>query len=356
MRKIDTSKWGSFVLGGENGLFTIVKGKRLTKANMKNGSINFIGSSAENNGVTCHISNDANKHPGNLITVAYNGSVGEAFYQEKEFVASDDVNVLYPRFEMTKNIALFICPIIRSIGKNYEFIDKWKKEVMEKDSIMLPMTSDGKPDFEYMEQYMKNLEESVNRVLIDLQDAKHVDSGVIDTDKWKEFQITEFFDLSLPKGDLQVKKVEDGDIPLITPSNSNNGLLQKISVASQSTLYKANSLTVDMFGNAYYQEEGFFVTAHGHVNVLIPKMRMNRYIGWFMASMIKNMFSNKYGFADMCTQKVLKKECIKLPVDEDDKPDWIYMENYMKKMELVAHKKLHGLLSENECVQRETVI
>ena len=47
----------------------------------------------------------------------------------------------------------------------------------------------------------------------------------IDTTRWKKFPITDLFDLSLPQGDLQVKKVEDGDVPLITPSNSNNGLL-----------------------------------------------------------------------------------------------------------------------------------
>lgn len=344
MRKIDTSTWKNYLLGGDEGLFDIVKGKRLTKANMKYGDVKFIGSSAENNGVTNHIGNKENRHPGNLITVAYNGSVGETFYQEEEFIASDDVNVLYPRFEMNKYIALFICPIIRTVGKNYEFIDKWKKEIMEKDTIMLPANSDGTPDFAYMEQYMKNLEEKVILSLQELQVACGLNMDKINTSKWKDFQITKFFDLSLPKGDLQVKKVTDGDVPLITPSNSNNGLLQRISSRSKSTLYKAHSLTVDMFGNSYYQEEDFFVTAHGHVNVLIPKGEMNKYVGWFISSTIKKMFMNKYGFADMCTQKVLKRECISLPIDDNGNPDWIYMEEYMKQVEKKAQCRIEKLL------------
>ena len=80
---------------------------------MKEGNINFIGASAVNNGVTAHIGNSEHLHPANTITVSYNGSVGEAFYQTQIFWASDDVNVLYPQFHLTPQIALFIQPIIR---------------------------------------------------------------------------------------------------------------------------------------------------------------------------------------------------------------------------------------------------
>ena len=80
---------------------------------------------------------------------------------------------------------------------------------------------------------------------------------MIDTNEWRMFRIVDLFALSLPRGDLQVKKVDEGDIPLITPSNYNNGLLKRISDNSKSTLYKKGALTVDMFGNAYYQDEDF---------------------------------------------------------------------------------------------------
>lgn len=37
-------------------------------------------------------------------------------------------------------------PIIKSVGKNYQFIDKWKKEDMESDVIKLPaMPRSGEP-------------------------------------------------------------------------------------------------------------------------------------------------------------------------------------------------------------------
>lgn len=161
-KKVDTREWASFALGA---LFNIVKGKRLTKAEMKSGETPFIGSSALNNGCTAMIGNDKNQHPENTITVCYNGSVGETFYQDKPYIASDDVNVLYPKFTMNRQIALFIVPLIKGVSSRYDYIDKWKKEAMEADKIYLPVDKTGQPDWAYMEEYMRKVEEKVKNVL-----------------------------------------------------------------------------------------------------------------------------------------------------------------------------------------------
>ena len=39
-------------------------------------------------------------HDGNTLTINYDGSVGETFYQPEDFWASDSVNILYPKFEL----------------------------------------------------------------------------------------------------------------------------------------------------------------------------------------------------------------------------------------------------------------
>ena len=99
-----------------------------------------------------------------------------------------------------------------------------------------------------------------------------------------------------------------------------------------------------MFGKAYYQDELFYVTAHGHVNVLRPKFSMNKYIGLFFTTSIKTMFMQKYGFSDMCTQKVLKVEKIYLPKAADGNPGWCYMEDYMKSVEIRVKNSIQNLL------------
>ncbi len=142
-------------------MFEIVKGKRLTKADMKLGSINYIGATAFNNGITAKIANDEHIHPAGTITVCYNGSVGQTFYQAEPFWATDDVNVLYPKFKMNQQIAFFIMPIIQNIGQKYAFVDKWTKNKMEDTKIPLPVKTNGKPDFDFMENYMRKIENCV---------------------------------------------------------------------------------------------------------------------------------------------------------------------------------------------------
>ena len=91
MKGPDYLEWTAFRLGD---LFVISKGTRLTKAQMIPGEINYIGASSMNNGVTARIGNTDHLFPAGMITVCYNGSVGESFYQPESFWASDDVNVL----------------------------------------------------------------------------------------------------------------------------------------------------------------------------------------------------------------------------------------------------------------------
>lgn len=155
-------RWEKFKLGD---LFKIVKGKRLTQANMIEGNTPFIGASAKNNGYTNRIGNLENHHPGGIITVSYNGSIAEAFYQPKEFVASDDVNVFYPKFKLNPYLAIFLCTIIFNEKYRFTYGRKWDLELMEESYIWLPSieTKSGiVPNWEFMENYIKRLPFSSN--------------------------------------------------------------------------------------------------------------------------------------------------------------------------------------------------
>ena len=325
---IDTSTWKEFRVGD---YFEVTYGTFKAKSeSVDEGGTPHITTTQYNNGIGYYVKEQM--FPAHCITVASDGCQGASFYHTYPISASNIVSVCVPHDDvpMNETIGNFLCSLFRKEGEKYSWGGfKYSVDRVRETRLHLPATSDGQPDWDYMESYMKAVMEESEKSLESLRkadDTKHL----IDVSGWGEFDITELFDMSLPKGDLQVKKVDDGNIPLITPSNFNNGMLQRISEHSKSTLYDKGSLTVDMFGNAYYQEEDFFVTAHGHVNVLIPKMTLNVYTGTFLASTIRTMFFDKYGFNEMCTQKVLKAESIWLPITSTGEPDWQYMEDYMR--------------------------
>jgi hypothetical protein len=150
---LNTALWSVFKI---EELFWIRKGKRLTKANMKRGSIPFIGAIDGNNGLSGTVGQTP-IHEANTITVVYNGNgVAEAFYQAAPYWASDDVNVLYPRFELTPALAMFFCTVFRMEKYRFSYGRKWHLERMEKTEIRLPSKS-GTPDFKFMESYIKTL-------------------------------------------------------------------------------------------------------------------------------------------------------------------------------------------------------
>lgn len=156
---LDTAGWVEFVL---EDIFEIRKGSRLTKAQQKPGKTPYLGTIDRNNGVSNYIAQDA-QHEGGTISVNYNGSVAEAFYQPEPFWASDDVNVLYLRNgrPISPSLGLFVATIIRREKYRYNYGRKWGLERMRSSAIKLPAKRETGnslvPDWGYMERYVNSL-------------------------------------------------------------------------------------------------------------------------------------------------------------------------------------------------------
>lgn len=138
-------------------LFTVKKGKRVTKAQRTPGATRFIGASEKNNGITdmCDLEPIFEAH---CLTVPYNGnSVGIAFYQDKPFFASDDVQVLVPKSDMSRWSMLFVAAMIRFERSRFSYGYKWNMARMKRTEVKLPVTPEGEPDWNYMESVMRSL-------------------------------------------------------------------------------------------------------------------------------------------------------------------------------------------------------
>mgnify|MGYP000955916564 CR=1 FL=1 len=157
--QFDISEWKWFELGGKNGLFDIRKGKRLTAEDQTEGSTPYVGAIDSNNGVANYIKQEA-IHKENTISLSYNGSVGEAFYQPTPYWATDDVNALYLKSEygeLSPAIALFICTVLKLEKYRYSYGRKWTLDNMEKSLVRLPVDLDGNPDWKFMQAYIESL-------------------------------------------------------------------------------------------------------------------------------------------------------------------------------------------------------
>jgi Type I restriction modification DNA specificity domain len=150
---LQSREWHFFVY---NQIFDLKKGERIVNAAIKSGNTPCIRPIEGNNGVYDYISLEPN-HEGNTITVNYNGSVAEAFYQSKPYFALDDINILYPKFNLNPYIAMFLISLIRKEKYRFNYGRKWNIGRMKQSQIKLPVTETGEPDWEFMENYIKSL-------------------------------------------------------------------------------------------------------------------------------------------------------------------------------------------------------
>ena len=329
MGKIDTSKWEAFPISM---LFSVVKGTRLTKANMRDGNINFIGASAINNGITAHIANDEHIHPENTITITYNGSVGEAFYQDKIFWASDDVNVLYPKFALNKYIALFIIPVLKQAGEKYAFIDKWKKEDMEKDCILLPVDENHQPDFSYMESYMKNQEIAVSASLTKLQSAKRfLKSRNAEFESWKTYRIKDIFPNIVKPVVYHTREVKENPagIPYVVRSKFNNGVKYYVE-RPNSNVNPAKVISFGAENATFFYQQSEWIS--GRDMYYIDTRGIDEYACLFITSCLQPI-AEKYSYNYGMFPDLLKEDRITLPANENGDPDYAFMKQYMKVVE-----------------------
>ena len=130
---------------------------------MNEGDIPYVSTTRENNGITTYVS-ESNRN-GNLITLAYDGSIGACFYQSDSFFASEKiVTIDLVQYKLNKYIAMFIIPIIQLESQMYAYGGrKWTVEQQLKETkIKLPIDEKGNPDCYFMEEYIKSLPYSVN--------------------------------------------------------------------------------------------------------------------------------------------------------------------------------------------------
>ena len=330
---MNTSSWKWFRY---DEIFDIRKGKRLTKENMTDGDIRYIGAIDSNNGLSAYIGNDSHIHQGNTITVSYNGSIGFAFYQDKEFWATDDVNVLYPKFLLNRYIAIFLCHLIEMEQYRFCYGRKWDLDAMNKSKIKLPVTQEGTPDWKYMEDFIKDqiipqLPKKAQKVWLKKYETKPLQDmkPKLNTQEWKWFKYTDLFTISGSKTTPleELESYGKGEYPYVTTQAVNNGIEGYYNYWTE----KGGVLTVDsaVLGFCSYQERNF--SASDHVEILTPLFEMNRYVALFLTTLI-NKEQYRYSYGRKCSQIKLRNARIKLPVTPEGTPDWQFMEDYIKSL------------------------
>lgn len=135
----------------------IISGRDIYEAERKKGNIPYITATANNNGIGYFVGNSNQTLEANCLSVNRNGSVGYAFYHEYPALFSNDCRKLRLN-NPSKFVGIFISQQITRQKEKYGYGYKMGTARLKRQKIMLPINTNGQPDYEYMEHYIKKIE------------------------------------------------------------------------------------------------------------------------------------------------------------------------------------------------------
>lgn len=175
----------------------------------------------------------------------------------------------------------------------------------------------------------------------------------MNTNNWKDFRIIDLFDVVLSKDDLQPKKLEEGEYPLISSGKTTNGICMYIAKQENAVLFEGNMITVDMFGKTFYQANPFYCVSHGRVNILKPKIEMNQTLGLYLSTIIDKTIQDKYSFKKMCSSRAISNEIIKIPVNDNDNINLEFIESVISNEMNVIKERVESLSIVNKLKEKQ---
>ena len=340
---MEINNWKEFKVGG---LFELERGKCSKVVGLLEGDIPYVGCTNRNNGVM-----DYYDVPDEMITrgncICFigngNGSAGKQIYKKEDFLSSTG-NVCGRNFSLNYYSANFIIAIMdkqQDLTNEFSHKNGRTLEKLSKQSLLLPATPSGDPDWDYMESYMKEMEEKAKERLDRLEEMRKQEKKRIDVTGWGEFKVGELFGIVKMRDKLTNKDIYiDGKTPVYSSTTDNNGIVGYTDLDADYIVNEKVERLV-LFGDhtkSFFIAEESFCTMD-NVKVLIPK-NFNKYCIRYILTVWKAMIPD-LGYSRHWN--IAKNIKILLPVTSAGTPDWDYMEQYMREMEEKAKSRIEKL-------------
>ena len=357
--KLRTVKWGEFKY--KEVFNKIEQGRRLKKDDQIEGTIPFVMSGTTNAGVVNYISNPVALFPKNAITIDI---FGNTFYRDYAFGAGDDTGVYWNNeIVYSSNAMLFFAVAMQKsmIGK-FSYGKKLRSSQSENFTMRLPITIDGKIDFDFMESFIAELEEERVAELEEERVAELEEERVAELSayltvsgldnyelsseeenalknykslKWDAYNLEKLFGKSTRgkrlKGDDRIA----GTLPFVTAGEASEGISAYIS--NNVEVFEKNTTTIDMFGSAKYRNYQY--GADDHVAVVHTESVPMKASIFLTSAIHKAAHTGKFDYGHNFYAKDADALDIMLPT-KDGEPDFDSMATLISAVQKLVIKDI----------------
>lgn len=276
---------------------------------------------------------------------------------ETDFSVLDNVKVLKGP-KLSGEILLYIETAWHKGIRDMGYARHWK--IAKQSDFLLPVTSAGQPDFEYMTQYIKDMEwqcvddlkaKQKEELQAYLQVTGFTDTTLSGSEAaaltkkvvWKKFRIGKLFNVTGTKSTDagKVKLSDNGDAQFIGRTQTAYGVQGWVKSNSMGFAPNAsNTISVSQVGTivAQYREVPYYTSQN------IAKLSadfLTLEVGLYFCSVINHWIS-QMNFVGYHTLKLadLRSEEVLLPVTSTGEIDFTYMQNYIRAIEKLTIKNV----------------
>ena len=159
--------------------------------------------------------------------------------------------------------------------------------------------------------------------------VKNMSKLTLDSVEWGVFRLKEIFEVENCKCS-KVSGLEKGITPYVGATNQNNGTISYLK-EYDNLITKGNCIVFvcdgeGSMGYSYYKHEDFI----GTTTIKVGRNRhLNKFNGMFIST-VADTVRGKYNFGYKRNELRLKNETLTLPINKEGKPNWQFMEDYIK--------------------------
>ena len=272
---------------------------------------------------------------GNCIALIVNGNggVGRNTYQAEDFVGSSDLQLAY-HSRLNQWNGLFLVACLNKSIERYNYSFSWKRtgKAFQEETVLLPATPTGEPDWVYMESTIRELMEQQERELNTLVALGETAPQQIDVSGWGEFALVDVFEMRNTNSITAASLIPDsGEVPYVTAQAGNNGVQTYVDCPTE-WLNEGPCILIGGKTLSFSYQARSFCSNDSHNIALYTRdeKASSLAVQLFLISALQASLSPLFSWGDSISMRRAKGLSMTLPVTPTGEPDWAYMESMMR--------------------------
>lgn len=256
------------------------------------------------------------------------------FYRKRPWYAGQFVRKIIPKITIPEGAKLFFQTIL-NMQKSVllQVLVRNVDETFCNTKILLPQTTSGDIDFDFMEKFVRELEELRLRELEAYLRATGLNNYELTFEEiqalenfkslsWGVFNVKDLFGNSTRGKRLKSEDRVPGTLAFVTAGEAETGVSAYI--GNKVKVYHKNTVTIDMFGSAKYRNYEY--GADDHIAVVHTEQLQKNAAIFVTSACHKVAHTDKFNYGHNFYAKDADELNIMLPITEHKQPDFEYME------------------------------